>query len=53
MASAIFLTAQTVFHPSEGRISLELLQQLLYRCSPIKNRARVPGPEWEPMTAPT
>ena len=24
-----------------------------YRWSPIKNRARVPGPEWEPMTAPT
>lgn len=24
-----------------------------YRLLPIKNRARVPGPAWEPMTAPT
>lgn len=24
-----------------------------YRCSPMKNMAKVPGPEWEPMTAPT
>ena len=24
-----------------------------YRLLPRKNRANVPGPEWEPMTAPT
>lgn len=26
---------------------------LLYRWLPIKNTARVPGPEWEPITLPT
>ena len=33
-----------------GRMQYEMIFR--YRCSPRKNTAMVPGPEWEPMTAP-
>ena len=29
------------------------LSSVFYLCLPRKNRANVPGPEWDPMTAPT
>lgn len=41
--------------PPKGKLLYEALRFacMFYLCSPRKNNARVPGPEWEPMTAPT
>ncbi len=43
------------FRYSENRApdGVQFCMRVDQRCLPMKNRARVPGPEWEPMTAPT